>query len=204
MLESLNGSVPALQANSHSIQIHGLPVPPYIFNQCRPGRSARATKTNVFIGKFLLFGPLTESTRMTAPTYTHYQIISVCLLNVHAVSLHNHRNILCSFYTLYFIIIHSSILIMFHLSCQLIFFVKHSQAVPESERQGPIDGYTVIYNQAGSTMTTDIDVDASDFSIDILGNFVCRSFLFALLILCTRCNESSECQIILRTSEYPN
>ena len=51
MLESLNGSVPALQANSHGIQIHGAPAPPYIFNQCRPGRVARATKTNVFISQ---------------------------------------------------------------------------------------------------------------------------------------------------------
>ena len=52
MLESLNGSVrAALQADSHGIQIHGTPAPPYIFNQCRPGRGARATKSNVFIGR---------------------------------------------------------------------------------------------------------------------------------------------------------
>ena len=69
MLESLNGSVPALQADSHGIQIHGTPAPPYIFNHCRPGCVARATKTNVFIGKLFLLGPLTESTRMTTPTY---------------------------------------------------------------------------------------------------------------------------------------
>ena len=29
MLDSLNGSVPALQADCHIIQIHGAPVPPY-------------------------------------------------------------------------------------------------------------------------------------------------------------------------------
>ena len=51
MLESLNGSVPALQANSHGIQIHGAPVPPYIFSRCTPGCVAGATKTNVFIGR---------------------------------------------------------------------------------------------------------------------------------------------------------
>ena len=51
MLDSLNGSVPALQADSHGIQIHGAPAPPCIFNRCRPGRVARATKTNVFIGQ---------------------------------------------------------------------------------------------------------------------------------------------------------
>ena len=51
MLESLNGSVPALQADSHGIQMHGAPAPPYIFNRCRHGRVARASKTNVFIGR---------------------------------------------------------------------------------------------------------------------------------------------------------
>ena len=51
MLESLNGSVPVLQADSHGIQIHGAPVPPYIFNRCTPGCVAGATKTNVFIGR---------------------------------------------------------------------------------------------------------------------------------------------------------
>ena len=49
-------------------------------------------------------------------------------------------------------------------------------------------------------MTTEIDVDASDFSIDILGNFVYNSFLFALLTRslrepggpCTKSMEVSE------------
>ena len=64
MLESLNGSAPALQADSHGIQIHGAPAPPYIFNCCRPGRVVCATRTNVFIGRAFLFGPLTESTHL--------------------------------------------------------------------------------------------------------------------------------------------
>ena len=51
MLESLIGSVPALQADSHGIQIHGAPAPPYIFNCCRHGRGTHATKTNVFNGQ---------------------------------------------------------------------------------------------------------------------------------------------------------
>ena len=80
-----------------------------------------------------------------------------------------------------FFIIHSSIYLD-NVSSLFYLHVKHAQVVPDSERQGPIDGYTVIYNQAGSTMTTEIDVDASDFSIDILGNFVCRPF-FALLTI---------------------
>ena len=51
MLESLNGSVPALRADSHGIQIHGAPAPQYFFNRYRHGRVTCATKTNVFIGR---------------------------------------------------------------------------------------------------------------------------------------------------------
>ena len=48
MLKSLNGSVPALQADSHGIQINSAPVPPYIFNRCKPGCVAHATKNKCF------------------------------------------------------------------------------------------------------------------------------------------------------------
>ena len=43
--------MPALQADSHGIQIHGAPAPLYMFNRCWPGHVACATKTNVFIGR---------------------------------------------------------------------------------------------------------------------------------------------------------
>ena len=43
--------MPALQADSHGIQIHSAPAPLYMFNRCWPGHVTRATKTNVFIGR---------------------------------------------------------------------------------------------------------------------------------------------------------
>ena len=67
MLESLNGSVPALQADSHGVQIHDAPAPPYIFNRCRHGCVAHALKRTFSSAEILLLGPLTESTWMTVP-----------------------------------------------------------------------------------------------------------------------------------------
>ena len=66
---SWNGSVPALQADHHGIQIRGAMVPQYIFNRYRLGRVACVRKPDVFIGRAFVTWILTESTRMTAPTY---------------------------------------------------------------------------------------------------------------------------------------
>ena len=60
--KSLHGSVPALQADSHRIHIHGSMTPPFIFYLCWPDVAHMPLNLMFYSAKLLLFGPLTEST----------------------------------------------------------------------------------------------------------------------------------------------
>ena len=72
MLESLNGSVPALQTDSYDIQIHGAP-PARRHRTISTAASMDAShvqlKPMFLSAELLLLGALTECTWMTVSTY---------------------------------------------------------------------------------------------------------------------------------------